>query len=221
MSSCPACHAELRGDWRRCPLCGEGVQVDGPGMVAAPWPDVPLRFDSRQVLRVLMLVSIVVIAAELLALRLFPAPFEGLRLAAFGLAALWLVVLIAIRKRRNVAKSIVYLVVAASLLSVYSDYLSGWRGWSTTFVIPIVCSASIIALLIAVRIVRMRPGDYLVYSWLTILMSVLPGLFLALGLVSNPLPSWISVGLGVLMLIAMQTFRGAEIQHELGKRLHL
>lgn len=220
MTHCPGCQVDVRGDWRRCPLC-HGPLEPGPPTDPAPWPDIGLRFDSRRVLRVLTLVSVLIVAGALLTLLVFPAPFEGLRVAGFGLVALWLVGLTAVRKRRNVAKSIVYLVVLAALLSVYSDYLGGWRGWSTTYVIPIVCGASIIALLIAVRIARMRPGDYLVYSWLTILMSVLPALFVALGWVHDPLPSWISVGLGVVMLIAMQVFRGAEIQHELGKRLHV
>lgn len=220
MSHCPDCDADVRGDWRGCPLCGEPL-AGGSNPAPAPWPDVPLRFDSRQVMRVLLLVSVVVIAGAFGALVIFPAPFNGLRLTAFGLAALWLVVVIAVRKRRNVAKSIVYLVVVTSLLSLYGDYLGGWRGWSTTYVIPITCSASIIALLIAVRIARMRPGDYVVYSWLTILMGVVPALFVAFGWVTNPLPSWISVGLSVLMLVAMQAFRGGEIQHELSKRLHV
>jgi len=220
MTHCPGCDADVRGDWLRCPLCRETLSGEADA-TPAPWPDVPLRFDTRQVVRVLTLVSLVVIAATLLALVVFPAPLDGLRLAGLGLAALWLVVIIAVRKRRNVAKSIVYMVVIVSLLSAYSDYLDGWHGWSTTYVIPSVCTASIVALLIAVRIARMRPNDYLVYSWLTLLMSMVPGLFLVLGWVTHPLPSWISVGLGVAMLGAMQAFRGAEIRHELGKRLQV
>lgn len=220
MSRCLECRVDVRGDWRRCPLCGAPLQV-AQGAGPDPWPVIPLRFDSRQVLRVLTGVSVLIIGAALVALAIFPAPFQGLRLVEFGLVTLWLFVLIAVRKRRNVAKSIVYITVVSSLLSAYSDYLDGWRGWSTTYAIPIVCSASIVALLIAVRIARMRPGDYIVYSWLTILMGVVPGLFVALGWVTESLPSWISVGLSVLMLIAMQVFRGAEIQHELGKRLNV
>ena len=219
MSRCSRCDIEVRGDWTDCPLCGAGLRsVTEP--TPAPWPDVPPRFDVGQLLRVLLLVSVLIVVSGLLALRLFfPGPFEGLRLVVFALAALWLVAITAVRKRRNVAKSIVYLVVIACLLSVYGDYLDGWSGWSTTYMIPITCSSSTVALLIAARIARMRPGDYVVYWWLTILIGVVPGLFIALGWVTNPLPSWISVGLSFLMLIIMPMFRGAEIQHELNKRL--
>lgn len=220
MNRCPKCGIDLRGDWERCPLCRTYVEE---GEVApAPWPDIPLRFDTGQLFRALLLVSVLMIVSGLVALRLFfPGPLEGLRVVAFGLAALWLVAIIAVRKRRNLAKSIVYLVVIVSLLSLYGDYLDGWQGWSTTFVIPITCSASIVGLLIAARVARMSPGDYIVYSWLTGLMGVVPGLFIALGWVTNPLPSWISVALSFLMLMIMPLVRGAEIQHELTKRLNM
>ncbi|MGA4670231.1 DUF6320 domain-containing protein [Propionibacteriaceae bacterium Y1923] len=217
MGRCPDCRTDIRGDWSACPLCGQALVVAGEG--GAPWPDLPLRFDWHVVLRVILWVSVVVIAATLGAMVFIPVPW--VRLMVLGFAALWLVALITIRKRRNIAKIIVYLVVVFAGLCVYADHLSGWRAWSTTYVIPILCGASIIVLLVAVRIVKMRPGDYLVYSWLTLLFSVIPALFLAFGWVSITLPSWISVAMGFAMLVWMQVFHGAEVQHEVRKRLHL
>ena len=80
MSRCSRCDIEVRGDWTDCPLCGAGLRsVTEP--TPAPWPDVPPRFDVGQLLRVLLLVSVLIVVSGLLALRLFfPGPFEGLRL---------------------------------------------------------------------------------------------------------------------------------------------
>ena len=225
MRRCAACRAKVRGDWTTCPLCltplDEAPAGGPPSEVtsAAPWPDLPLRYDRRVWLRVIGVVSLVVIAGTLGTIVFIP--IEWVRLMVMGFAALWLVALITVRKRRNVAKAIVYLVVAACGLVLYADFMSGWHAWSTTYVIPIVCGASIIALLGAARIARMQAADYLVYSWLTLLFSVVPALFLAFGWVHRTLPSWISVAMGFAMLVWMQVFHGADIQHELRKRLHL
>lgn len=218
MSYCSSCLSDIRGDWRTCPLCRAPLQV-GPTASTAPWPDVPLRFDRRVWIKIVMLVSVLIIGGTLGAIVFIPVAW--VRLMVMGFAALWLVALITIRKRRNVAKTIVYLVVAACGLCLYADFLSGWHAWSTTFVIPIVCSVSIIAVLVAVRIARMRRGEYLVYSWLTLLFSVVPALFLAFGWVHHTLPSWISVAMGISMLVWMQLFHGAEVEHEVKKRLNV
>ncbi|MGD7733197.1 DUF6320 domain-containing protein [Propionibacteriaceae bacterium G57] len=224
MTRCPACGAEVVGAWPQCPLCR--VALDGAGhdegsgsSAAQPWPDVAVRYNWRTIARIVGGASLVVIAGTLGAMVFIPEPW--VRLMVLGFAALWLVALIAVRKGHHVAKTIVYLVVVFAGLCVYADFLSGWRAWSTTFVIPILCGASIIALLVAVRIARMRPGDYLVYSWLTLLFSIVPALFLAFGWVTVTLPSWISVAMGFLMLVWMQVFHGAEVQHEVRKRLHV
>jgi len=220
MMRCHACDADVRGRWTRCPLCR--TPLDGtPDAAPPPHPDVPLRFDRRQVTRVLLAASAVLILASFGAQLLFRSDIGGLRLVWFGLISLWSVVVIVVRKRRNVAKGIAYLVVFGSLICAYWDYLSGWTGWSITYAIPIICGSSILALLIVVRIVRLQPRDYLVYAWLTILFALVPAVFLALGWVSDPLASWVSVALGILMLVGMQLFRGGDVEHELRKRLHL
>lgn len=219
MNTCPDCRIDVRGDSQHCPLCG-GPLEPGPAPAPAPWPDIALRFDRGRIWRALALWSLVVVVGTLAALQVFPAFFGGLRFLVLGLASLWFVAVVAVLKRRNVAKSIVYVVAITSVVTAYSDYLDDWHGWSLTWAIPIICSAAIIVLLVAVRITRMNPGDYIVYWWMASLLSLSPGLFLALDWVPEPqLPSWISVGLGVLMLVTIQTLRGADVQHELGKRL--
>lgn len=134
---------------------------------------------------------------------------------------MWLVVLFAVRKRRNVAKNIVYLNLVVGLICVYWDYLTGWHGWALNYAVPIVLAASILALLITVRVMRMEVGDYIVYSGLTVLLGLTPILFLVFGWVSQPLPSAICAALSIVALVMLQVYRGAEVRHELAKRLHL
>ncbi|MBB5832404.1 DUF6320 domain-containing protein [Brachybacterium aquaticum] len=225
MRRCEDCRAGVEGDWTRCPLCGAELEAPADGDPApAPHPDVPLRFSRRRVLRVLFLTSLAIIALSFAAQLVFRLGHEDIgawRIVWLGIAALWLVVLMAVRKRSNLAKSIVYLVVLVGGVCVYVDYLAGWSGWALTFAVPILCAASVIGLLVVARVVRMEVGDYIVYSGLTVLLGLAPLVFLALGWVSTAIPSVICGALCLLATWYLLTVRGAEVRHELATRLHL
>ncbi|MFT4163857.1 MAG: DUF6320 domain-containing protein [Microlunatus sp.] len=185
---------------------------------------MPLRFSRRRVLRVLFATSITFIVGSFAAQLLFargPADIGVLRFVWLGVITMWLVVLMAVRKRRNLAKGTVYLVVLVGLLCVYWDYLTGWHHWSLTYAVPIVCACSIVGLLIAVQVLRIEVGEYIVYSGLTMILGLTPLWFLAFGWVTNPLPSGICGALSVFAIVMIQLTRGVYLRHELSKRLDL
>jgi hypothetical protein len=221
VSRCTQCHVDIEGGWTRCPLCAAPVSGEAS---SSPLPTVPLRFSRRRLLRVLFLTSLAVILASFVVQLLLSrgqAGIGALRSVWLGLITMWLVVLMAVRKRRNVAKGTVYLVVLVGLICVYWDWLTGWRGWSLTYAVPIVDACSVVALLIAVRAMRTEVGEHILYSGLTVLLGLAPVVFLALGWVMNPLPSGICGALSLVALVLMQASGGAEVRHELAKRLHL
>lgn len=221
MMRCTDCLVDIEGDWTRCPLCG--VAVSGTPS-PSPLPTVPLRFSRRRVLKVLFLVSLVVIVGSFVAQLLFARGIGGigvLRSIWLGVSAMWLVAVMAIRKRRNIAKSTVYLVVLVGLVCVYWDYLTGWHGWSVTFAVPIVCASSIVALQIAVWAMRIEVGEHVLYTGLAVLLGLVPIVFLLLDWVTFALPSTICAVLSLLSLALLMATRGPEVRHELAKRLHL
>lgn len=221
MSTCPECAVQVEGDWTRCPLCAAALSGGG---AAGPWPVVPLRFSRRRVLRVLSLASLAVIVLSFLAQLLFQPEAKGLgalRSTWLGIATTWLVVVMAISKRRNIAKAVVYLVVAAGAVSVYWDYLTDFSGWSLTYVVPIVCFASIVGLLLTVRLIRMETADHIVYTGLVVLLGLTPLLFLALGWVGTWIPSAICGALSAAAVVLLLTVGGGAMRHELAQRLHL
>lgn len=221
MSRCAQCAVKIEGAWMHCPLCGSPVSGEP---VASPLPAVPLSYSRRRIWKTLFLTSLAVIAASFAAQLLFSNEMDRLgviRSVWLGVSAMWLVVLTAVRKRHNLAKTTVYLVLLIGLICVYWDYLTGWDGWSLTYAVPIVCAAAAVGLLITVRLMRIEVGDHIVYSGLTVLLGLAPILFLALGWVTNPLPSIICGALSVIVVVPLQLYRGPSIRHELGKRFHL
>ncbi|WP_240372695.1 DUF6320 domain-containing protein [Brevibacterium zhoupengii] len=225
MRRCPKCSIAIEGVWTRCPLCASPAEVDAVGDAApSPLPTVPLTFSRRRLLRRLFLTSLFVIAVSFAAQLVFghrPEGFGVLRSGWLGVAAMWLVVLMAVSKRRNVAKGTVYLVVLIGLVCVYWDYLTGWRAWSLTYAVPIVCASSIAALLIMVRAMRFEATEYIIYGGLAAILGLAPIGFLAFGWVTYPLPSAVCGALSILALVLLQLARGREVRLELARRLHL
>lgn len=223
MRHCEHCRVDIKGDWDSCPLCHRPLDTEEDVAVPNPYPDIPLRFNKQYVMSLLTWLSLVLIVAYFVVDLLLGDNLEGrgLRLLLFGVMSMWLVVLILIRKRRNIAKGIVYLIVSVSLLCIYWDYATGWEGWSTTYVVPIVCSFALVALFIAVRVVRLSVGDYVLYLLAAALIGLFPALFLLFDWITQPVPSWISVGMSAVMLSLILIFQGGDIWGELQKRMHI
>lgn len=189
--------------------------------VAGPLPAVPLKFSRRRLLTVLTFASLGLVIASFAVQLLFGHDGVGVvRSVWLGVVAMWLVVLTAVRKRRNVAKSTVYLVIIVGLICVYWDFLTGWHGWALTYAVPIMSASAAVGLLITVRLMRMELGKYVVYSGVTALLGLLPILFVVFGWVTNPVPSLICIALSAIVLV-LQLIRIRSLGHELGKRFHL
>lgn len=221
MMRCEACGVGIEGNWQACPLCGTRTCGEA---TPSPLPDVALTFSRRRVLRALFLASLLVIAGSLVAQLLFSRSSANLgapRFVWLGIASMWLVVLMAVRKRRNVAKGTAYLVVIIGGLATYWDYLTGWHGWSLDYVVPIVFGSAIVALLITVQVMRVQVGDHIVYSALTVILGLVPLAFQALGWVEVWLPSVICGAVSFLALVILQIIGGRTVRKELSKRLHV
>ncbi|GAB2568302.1 DUF6320 domain-containing protein [Leucobacter ruminantium] len=220
MRRCTACAVDVEGAWSRCPLCAAKLAGDPS---PSPLPAAPLRFSRRRVLRALFAASLALILGSFAAQLFFradPSGIGALRFVWLGIASMWLVVLMAVRQRRNPAKGTVSLVVLVGLVCSYWDYLTGWHAWSLTYAVPIVCASAIIALFITVQLMRIEAGEHVVYSVLAVTLGLVPIVFLVLGWVTHPLPSAIC-GVLSLMLLILELVRGAEMRHELAKRLNL
>ena len=221
MKKCAECSVSIEGDWNECPLCGDSVSGEA---VPSPFPDPPLSFSWRRVLKVLFVTSIAVILAAVVVQVVFRRWFAGIgdaRYVWLGVITIWLVVIVAVRKRQNIAKVTLYWVVIVWLVTAYWDYFTGWEAWSVTYTVPIVAASALVAVLIVVRVMRIEVGEHIVYSWLTAVIGLVPVVFLATGLVTDPWPSIVCVALSAFTLIVIAVVRGRHVHYELEKRFDL
>ncbi|WP_208560750.1 DUF6320 domain-containing protein [Marinilactibacillus kalidii] len=211
MNQCPRCQTTVKGEWTRCPLCGSQIMEKEHSAHANPFPEIPLRFNRARITKLLTGISILVAMAYFAVQWFWAFPFFGLDYVLAGIISMWLVVLIIIRKRRNITKGILYLILFLSMISFYFDFTSGWQGWAVTYSIPIICTSALIAMFLAIQTVRLDAEDYVLYLQAAALLGFIPLIFLLMGWTTDPLPSVISFVTSTLMFWSVMIIHGKEI----------
>lgn len=220
MKKCPNCHVDVRGNWKTCPLCGEELLNEGTHKLELdPYPRVPLQFNRSRAFQLLRWASFFFVCLLFVVELFLPSDRTRIEYIILAMISLWMTVMILIRKRRNIAKGIVYLILFLSLFSLYFDRLNGWTGWSLTYAVPIICSACLFAMWIAVKVVRLSIGDYVLYLQLAALLGFIPLFFLVFNWTTVSWPSWVSFSLSAGMFLSVLVAHWTTIISELKKRM--
>ncbi len=222
MNMCPNCKAKIKGDWQQCPLChSELWDLNMEEPQRSVFLAFPLTFNRQQALKILFRVSLLFILIYFIVQIFWPFQFFGLEYVIFGLFITWTLLVIFVRKRQNMAKTILYFLLVISLVSVYFDYANGWLGWSLTFVIPILSIAFLLAMFIYTQVASPEISDYILYLQLTALLGLVPLLFLLMGWVELALPSVLSVLFSLFVFVLLVLKYRQLLLRELQKRMHL
>lgn len=241
MLHCKKCGVDVAGERRYCPLCqnelvpaGAGPEgrdgEAGPGpaartaSAASPevYPLVPTVYRQYHFLfRLLIFASIAVGVAAVAVNLLLPESGAWSAFVAGGIACLWLSLALAVRKRRNIPKGMLYQVAVLSVICVLWDLGTGWHGWSIDYVVPILCASAMIALGVLSKVFRWDVDNLLIYFCIDALFGVVPIVFYFAGWVGVPYPSVICVAMSVLCMAGLAVFRGNTVWAELKRRLHV
>ncbi|MDI9469410.1 MAG: DUF6320 domain-containing protein [Bacillota bacterium] len=226
---CAVCEVTILGAKRACPLCQNPLSPDGwcaptdtdPKLPQDAWVRVEVPEHQHLALRILGFVSIALVVSSFVLWWLFPIPIRWPLILLLALASMWLSLASILHRRRRFARIVNLQLSLLVPLAVIWDFAIGWRGWSLDYAIPFLCIAAMGTLYITALSLRLDARDYLIYLLLIAALSLLPLVFLLLDLVSNPLPSLLSVALAVLLFAAIILFQGAAMKAELERRLHL
>ena len=222
MKYCEKCKVKVAEDREQCPLC-QGMlagEYDGCG---GTFPHIPTIYRQFNLFfRILILVSVAAVVISLAVNIIFPQGGWWSVIVAAGVGSMWISLFVAIRKRKNIPKGLLYQVVVLSVLCVLWDWLTGWRGWSLDFAVPILFFVSLTAMIILTKVLlRGALSEQLVYLCINILLSFLPIIPLALGVLRVRWPSIICVAAAVVALAAILLFMDRSLKRELRRRLHM
>ncbi len=220
MKYCSHCKVYIRGNKPQCPLC-ENSLPDALEEEETLFPTVPLIFESHLALRITAFISIAALVISFAIKEIFPSSINSPLFVLLALLTMWLCLIIVIRKRYNIAKTIMWQVSLISIFSVIWDWRIGWQGWSLNYVIPISCVAAMFVMYITAKIMHLSVRDYIVYLLLDGLFGFIPILFLLFDWITVYYPSILCVTISIIFLAAILIFEGENIKYELNKRMHI
>jgi uncharacterized membrane protein YdjX (TVP38/TMEM64 family) len=139
----------------------------------------------------------------------------------FGIGSAWLSLAFIVRRGRNIPNSIIWQVTIVPLLAVFWDWQTGWRGWSISYLIPILYLAAEVVMYVTAKIMNLSIRDYITYAFLGALFGIIPIMFILFNWVDTPYPSIICVAISIIFLLGIFIFQGENIKKELNKKMHI
>lgn len=221
MRYCRYCKVYIREDRERCTLCENILDKNLNGKSEDVFPDIPPFYKSNLALKIMIFISIVAVVVSFAINMVFPTTINWPILFMFAVISMWIGLIIIVQKRYHIPKKIVWQVIIISMLAIFWDYQTGWRGWSLDYVIPIACVSAMVIMYVTAKIMNLSSREYITYALLDGIFGIVPILFIFLDLVNVIYPSIISIGFSIISLSAIFIFQGKEIKEEVNKRMHI
>ncbi|WP_019229863.1 DUF6320 domain-containing protein [Sedimentibacter sp. B4] len=219
MKYCNNCKVNVVGNRKYCPLCQEAIKGDPNDEV---FPTISFVYREHGLFFKIMLLASIVIATVSVAFNiLFPQRGAWSLFVLGGLGSVWASLITAINKRNNIPKNLVYQVMIISVITILWDLITGWRGWSITYVIPLVCVFAIISMAIISKVRNLHVEDYILYIIIDGLFGIIPVIFILMGLVKSLFPSLLCIVTSIISLSTILIFEEQKLRAEIKRRLHM
>ncbi len=174
MQYCPKCRINIQGRKACCPLCHGKVKEEGEGEEVAVFP--VLKTSGVSWMSFARVVTFLMIACEIVFVMIAfftHFTYSWMMFAMLGALLVWADILVTRYVHSNLLKLISVESIFACLIVVLVDFITGFRGWSVCWVIPIALPVlSLITFLIA-KIQRFRLTEYVMYLLLDFICAML------------------------------------------------
>ena len=219
MRYCESCKVSVVSGQRTCPLCHSDL-ADRTDQFEQAFPSAPVSSGAKRKTKLLIYLSIVVVAACVLIDFYTARSGHWPLIAAIGLAYLWLSIRFIRKSRRNIGMLALIQIFGISLLSFAIDSATGYYQWSTNYVIPFVL-ISAAGLMTAVMIFRpKRFRDYILYQLGISVLGIGMSAFLLWDKSTVMWTGVVGAAYSGLTILGIIIFTPRKTRHELKKRFH-
>ncbi len=174
-----------------------------------------------------LILKICIICSILMAIVLFiinkaltpQIPWAALTNA--GIVYIWVTVLYAINKNINIAGHVLVQTIAISILSIYIDYMLGFRGWAINIAIPILIIISNITMLVLTIVSHKKYIKYAIYQLVIVIFSMIPVVLMHENYINNKVLTIVATGISILNLILTLTLCATDVKEAVIRKFHM
>lgn len=221
MKHCEKCNVDVTGKRENCPLCQSQLErIDDQQSIDIFKPVQTVYHQYAMFFKIFLFATIAASVVSVAVNMLLPETGLWSIFVVGGLFCVWVSLFIAVRKRRNIPKGLIYQVVIISVFCVIWDLATGWRGWSIDYVFPIMCIATMITIAILAKVLEWKIEHIMVYFIIDSIFGIVPLIFFLTGMLTVPYPSIICVAGSIISIAAIVIFNGGNILSELRRRFN-
>lgn len=221
MKTCNKCNVNIVGLRNSCPLCQNELNLIN-NYQEKLFPTISTNKNKYNlILKIVAFISIVTSIVSIFLNIILPTDIWWSIYILTTLACAWISLTIAITKHKKILKYLLYQSIIIILFAVFLDSFMGWRGWSLTFVLPIMFTLSMVVMYTLSKVLNLQTGDYIIYLLLDALFGIIPVIFIGTKSVTTDFPSLLCIITSLVSLSALIVFEGANMFNELKRRLHV
>lgn len=162
MKKCESCGVEVRA-LRRCPLC-QGVLVNDGELQKRTFPSYLLTRRKLMLWRIIAMCILFVSAVSVIIYMMNPTPLmkNVMGYTIGGGACILIEMMIGLQMRGSLARIIGDQACIISIACIIWDWATGWHGWSTQYVLPLVLLCALVIVQILRFALKTIASDYVI-----------------------------------------------------------
>ncbi|MCD7708478.1 MAG: DUF6320 domain-containing protein [Clostridiales bacterium] len=225
MNKCEKCNVLIYDDTDTCPLCRHVLKKDGTERKNT-YPDAirvtrKFRFIENLVLFLSLVAAVASVWVNLLVNEQFGWHFLWCLIVILGLIYANVALRLAVMGRPGYMFKAISLVILAIMFLVGLDYLTGYRGWALDYVFPGGILLVDVAIVVLMIVNHRSWQSYMMTEIFTIILSIIPVILLAVGIIKFPYLALIALTASVFLFLGTLILGDQRARDEMYRRFHV
>lgn len=221
MQYCKRCKVQVLSPSRRCPLC-QGSLEGEPEKEGQMFPDMTRGRSMMSLFwKIFNFFCVAVVVIGVAVNLMIPSRIFWAGFLAAAVLCMWILTAVAIFKRKNLLKNALWEMALVSGFCIFWDVLTGYKGWSLEYGVPVAILLVFPVLTTLVKIMRLPASDYMIYYILACAAGILQLLFWVVRLVEMKVLVILCGAVSALILAGLMIFQGRNFWEELRKKTYM